>query len=564
MVKKRVKTPKPIRASQIRVKKEERGDEDIPEQGQVQLGIDAADLENLTLSADLKTNLAVVKKFIGASDDVIFHEFQIGKEKKLDAAFIFIDGLADKATIDNDLLRPLLLELPLLIDDCWDVGRAGAAERIKSRFLAIREIREDNYFENIIESILDGEGILLFDGCSTALIAGVKGWEHRAVSEPMTEKNVRGPQDAFNEVLRTNTALIRRRVKDHNLVIRSLKIGKRSKTVISLAYIKDVVNPALVKEVEYRLEQIDTDSILESGYIEQYIEDNPYSPFPQIQYTERPDKVAAALLEGRVAIITDGTPNVLIVPTVLSNFWTAAEDYYERWLSANLLRLFRTINILIAIILPSLYIAIVTYHQEMLPTPLAFSVAGARQGIPFPAFVEALVMEVALELLREAGIRLPGVIGQTIGIVGGIILGQAAVSAGVVSPLMIVIVALTAIGSFSVPSYSAGISLRILRFPLMILGAMLGLYGVMFGVIIILIHLVTLSSFGIPYLAPLTPARLNALKDTAIRMPLWAMEKRPTYLRNKDNKRQSSITSYFEKRIGKSAKKKSQKGEEKE
>lgn len=556
MVKKRVKTPKPIRTSRIRVKEEERGNEDITEQKQIQLDVNSENLEQLTLSIDLKMNLAILQKILGESDDVIFHEFQIGKDVKLDVSLVFIDGLADKAVVDGDILAPLLIEVPKIIDDCWEIGRAGAAEKIKSRFLTIREVREENYFGNLVEACLDGDGILLIDGCSTALIAGVKGWEHRNVSQPINERNVRGPQESFNEVLRSGIALLRRKIKDPNLTIKTQVIGKRSKTAVSVVHIKDITNPALLQEVDKRLSQIDTDSILESGYIEQYIEDNPFSPFPQIQYTERPDRVAAALLEGRIAIMVDGTPNVLIIPAVLSNFWTAVDDYYERWMAANLFRTFRTINILVAVILPSLYIAITTYHQEMLPTPLAFSVAGARQGLPFPAFVEAIIMEIALELLREAGLRLPGVIGQTIGIVGGIILGQAAVTAGIVSPLMIVIVALTAIGSFSIPSYSAGISLRILRFPLMILAAMLGLYGIMFGVIIILIHLITLSSFGIPYLSPITPTNLNSLKDTAIRTPLWAMRFRPKHLKTKDDTRQAVKTSYFEKQIKKGEKKK--------
>jgi spore germination protein len=291
--------------------------------------------------------------------------------------------------------------------------------------------------------------------------------------------------------------------------------------------------------VKERIDNIDIDAIMESGYIEQLIEDSWRSPFPQMQHTQRPDVVAAALYEGRVAVVVDNTPFVLLVPATIVTLIQSAEDYYERPFITAAVRLLRLGAMIMSLVLPSLYIAVTSYHPGMLPTDLALYVAGSRANVPFPAFIEAFIMEAALELLREAGIRLPGPIGSTIGIVGGLVLGQAAVEAGIVSPLMVIVVALTAIAGYSSPSYSLAISYRLLRFVMMAFAAVLGLYGVIWVVLAILIHLCNLKSFGVPYLTPFvaTETAVKDFKDVFIRVPLRYMKSRPQYLRPGDSTR---------------------------
>ena len=330
--------------------------------------------------------------------------------------------------------------------------------------------------------------------------------------------------------------MIRRYIRDPNLRFKTYQVGRRSKKDLVLSYIDGIVNPDIVKEVNRRLETIDMDDAPESGYIEEWIEDSFLSPFPQVLNTERPDKVAAALLEGKVAILLDGTPFVLIAPATLGNTLQSPEDYYERWTIGTLLRALRYLAAFIAMFLPALYIALVSFHPGMIPSDLAFSIAASREGVPFPAYVEALLMALTMELLREAGTRLPTPIGQTIGIVGGLVIGEAAVSAGLVSPAMVIVVALNAIASFSLPSYSVAISFRILLFGMMLAAATFGLYGIILSYIMLNVHLVNLKSFGVPYTTPFAPNFLSDWKDLILRAPITTIKRRPTYMQPLDKK----------------------------
>jgi hypothetical protein len=392
------------------------------------------------------------------------------------------------------------------------------------------ELKEIENMDDVMSGFLSGDTAVLFEGCTKALLIGTKGWATRGISVPDTESTIRGSKEGFTETIRINTSMVRRRLRSNKLKIEARKIGKQTQTDVSVLYIDGIVNPEIVKEVHKRLDKIkEVDSILESGCIEQYIEDNPWSPFPQMQYTERPDKVVAYLLEGRVVIMIDGTPQCLIVPALFVQFLQSPEDYYERILVGTAVRWIRYLGVFTALTLPALYIAITTYHPEMIPTPLAITIAGTREGVPFPALVEALIMEISLELLREASIRLPGAVGGTLGIVGALIVGQAAVEARLVAPVMVVVVALTAIGSFVVPSFAAAIPFRLVRFPLMIIAAVLGIYGVMLGWIAVLIHMISLKSFGFPYMAPLAPLRVSELKDALVRGPRWQMMTMPQF-----------------------------------
>ena len=488
------------------------------------------------LSIDLEENLARLKEIVGQSDDVVFRRFKIGNVSELDATVIYIDGMVSKDQLQRDLLSPLMLFARQTYRAEWNTGIRGF-DAVLNHLLAVVEVKEITTIRECAEGVLHADAVLLLDGVRKAILLGLKTWEHRGVSEPSTEQVVRGPKDGFNELFKTNIALIRRRVKSPYLRVKFARIGRRTQTDMAILYEENLADPSLIEEVYKRLSYIDVDAILDTGYIEQYIEDNPWSPFPQVQFTERPDRVAAALLEGRVALVVDGTPFVLLVPAIMSSFLPTPEDHYERWLLMSFVRLIRTASILIAVLLPAFYVAIVTHHQEMIPTRLAIAIASAREGIPFPAMAEAIVMELTFEILREGGIRVPGAIGQTIGIVGGIIIGQAAVSAGLISPIMVIVVALTAIGSFAIPAFNVGLSLRLLRFPLIILAGAFGIYGVFAGIILISLHLVTLKSFGVPYMAPLAPMDNRALGDTLVRLPLWMLKHRPRMFKPGDEQR---------------------------
>ena len=498
------------------------------------------------INKDLQENLAILKKMFD-SDDVLCREFTIGSANQLPAALIYIDELVSRDAMQRDGMTNMMLRAKEVLSPAVSTPD-GIKRLITENLLAMIELKEVRTYPKVVETVLGADAILLVDGLDIALDLGVKSWEHRGIGEAGNENSIRGPREAFNEVMKTSVALIRRRVKDPTLRVKLSKLGHRSLTDVAVLYIESVANPVLVHEVKRRLQLIGTEAIIDSSYVEQFMQDSPYSPFPQLQWTERPDRASAGLLEGRIVIICDGSPNALIAPATLPNFLPAPEDYYERWILSSFIRFVRTFSILNSVLLPALYISVINFHQELLPTNLALTIAGSRAGVPFAALLEALLMEFTFELLREAGLRLPTALGSTIGIVGGIIIGQAAVSANLVSPIMVVVVALTAIGSFAIPSYSVATSLRFLRFPLLLLAGAFGLYGVTAGVILILLHLVTLKSFGVPYLSPLAPLTLSGLTDTIVRTPIWTHQYRPLFFRPKDVRRSKPKPSYYQNR----------------
>lgn len=490
------------------------------------------DQKEMKLTRHLRDNLESMKEAIGHSPDVIFHSFKIGYSD-WKAAVVYVDGLIDKETLHQHVIEPLIHDRAFL---------DGTIERVKSSILdhmiTVTQVKETSEANDCILEVLSGNAVLFLDRIEGGLILGTSGWESRSVDEPVTEALVRGPRDGFVETLRTNTALLRRRIKDPNFTMVSYKVGRRSQKDLVLVYIKGLTNQELVDEVKRRVEGIDIDEVPESGYVEQLIEENYLSPFPQVQNTERPDRVVSALMEGRAALLLDGTPFALIVPVTFSILMTSPEDYYERWLPGSLIRLMRYFAAFMALFLPALYIALISYHHGLIPTKLVLSVASGREGVPFPSIIEGLIMEITIEILREAGVRLPKPVGQAIGIVGGLVIGQAAVQAGIVSPIMVIVVALTAISSFAFPQYGAGIAIRILRFGMMLAASVLGLYGIILVYVVINVHLVKLKSFGVHYLAPFTPFRLADWKDLFIRVPLMMMKTRPIMNKTQNRKRQ--------------------------
>lgn len=478
------------------------------------------------LSIHMETNLNKLQETLGQSDDFIIREFSYEGNRQQKAALIFFDGLISNEVIDERILKTLMYSIQHSTQSIFSPQEA--AKHFKQAVLPIGDVKESNEWRELVKHILVGDAILVIDGCTEALILSAKGYEKRSIQEPMTESVVRGPRDSFTENLRTNTVLIRRRLRDPDLRIKTMTIGTRSHTDIAIVYLEGVADENIVQEVEERIKEIEIDGVISTGYIEQFIEDSHWSPFPLIQNTERPDKATANLLEGKVVIIADGSPFALIAPAVLTQFYQSPEDYYERFLISSLIRLLRVLAMSISLLLPSLYIAFSSFHPEMIPSKLVIAMAAGRATVPFPSAVEALVMELSIEILREASVRLPGPIGPTVGIVGALVIGEAAVQAGIVSPIMVIVVALTTIGSFAAPSYNAAIALRMLRFPLMLLAAVLGLYGIMLFIILIVIHLCSLKSFGVPYLAPLTPSNLAGIGDTFLRAPLYRMKNRPS------------------------------------
>ena len=490
------------------------------------------------LTVKLTDNLNRLKTIFINCSDIVFREFDFAQNQNIQLALVYTDGLADKKQVSDQIMKALSLEVPQAILG-QKISKSQSLDFIRDRGLCIHQIKETNSLKDVVHAILSGDTILLVDGHATAIINGARGWETRSITESEAEPTVRGPREAFVENLRVNTSLLRRKIKNPNLKIEMLKLGEVTNTDIAIAYIKGIVSYKLVNEVKSRLERIKIDAILETGYIEELIEDNPLSPFPTINHTEKPDKVAALLLEGRIAIMVDGTPFVLTVPNLFIEYFQAPEDYYERSLISSLIRLLRFFALFASLILPSFYIAVISFHHELLPTTLLLSIAAQHEAVPFPVFVEVLIMELSFEVLREGGVRLPRAIGQAISIVGALVIGEAAVSAGLVAPSTVIVIAFTGISSF-VFFYSLSLSIRMLKFLLLALTATLGLFGLITGIAIIGIHLCSIRSFGIPFLYPLVPINTDDLKDTVYRLPWWAMNTRPRLMAKKNLRRQKS------------------------
>ncbi|RZT23742.1 spore germination protein [Fictibacillus sp. BK138] len=489
------------------------------------------------LSTELDQNVQYIRQTFGNSSDLSFSDFELGHKK---AVLVYLNGLVDKMIISHffeNISRPeFLIEHSEFLTE-----KVEASDFMKQFFAPANKVNEIQLYKEVVTAILAGNAVLLVDSISHALVINAKGWRDRDVSESATENVVRGPKEAFTENIQTNTALVRRKIKDPRLWLEKKEIGNITQTSVSVMYIHSIANDKIVKEVHERLDKIDIDGILESNYIEEFIQDEVYTPFPTVFNTERPDVVAAALLEGRIAIFIDGTPFVLLVPALFTHFFQAAEDYYQRWDISTLLRLLRVTAYFISLLGPSAYIAVINFHQEMLPTPLLISLAAQREGVPFPALIEALIMEVTLEILREAGLRLPKAIGQTVSIVGALVIGQAAVEAGIISAAMVIVVSITAISNFILPAYNMGIAVRILRFLFMFLAGSFGLYGIAAGIFALALHLCSLRSFGIPYMEPLAPYIASDMKDTLWRKPRWKLVTRPRLI-NQTNIVRENVT----------------------
>lgn len=470
------------------------------------------------LKTNLRESLNYLKKTFGCSEDLITREIEVAGRR---LALVYLETMVDRDVIQRDIL-PSLMRLSFQGLSFTETQLL----RLIRENLPIGNMKEYSLWQDVLYGLLAGQVALLMEGSNLALLLGADSWEKRAVTEPEIETVIRGPREGFTEDLPTNMSLIRRRLRTPKLRFETFYLGRTTHTRVVLSYLEGLALETVLTELRSRLKRIDIDGILESGYIEELIEDSPFSPFPQFSRTERPDRVVADILQGRIAILTDGSPFVLTVPV---NFFTelqAPDDLYERWVSS-VIRIFRFLALFLALLLPSLYVAATTFHHEMIPTTLAVAIAAQRERVPYPAFVEALLMQIIFEILVEAGVRLPRPVGQAVTIVGALVIGEAAIRAGLASPAMVIVVSLTAISSFTNPTFGLGTAIRLLRLPMIFLAGSLGLFGIFTGMLAILIHLVTLRSVGLPYLAPLAPFIWEDQKDIIFRAPWWAMLSRP-------------------------------------
>lgn len=483
------------------------------------------------LSKKLEKNLEQVHRVLGDSGDVKVHRFALGNAAGRKAALFYIDGLVNLQLITDTILAPLMVL-------SWDEdARPLSMDTLRFHMLFSSDITQEDDLDTLIDGCLQGDTVLLVDGLDQGLIITTKGWDKRSVTEPQSESVVRGPREGFTENLRTNTALMRRRIKSPQLRMDHMVIGQKTRTDVCVVYIDGVADPGVVDTLKKRLQAIQIDSVLDTGYLEQYIEDAPFSPFATVAYSEKPDVAAGRILEGRVGIIADGSPFVLTVPMLFIESFQSGEDYYVRTFYASMIRILRFIAFFISVFAPAIYIALTTFHQELIPTTLLFTIASAREGTPFPSFIEAAVMVFSYEILREAGVRLPRPVGQAISIVGALIMGDAAVSAGIVGAPMVITIAITAVAGFVVPDQNNAASP--LRIGAMLMATVLGGYGITIFFLWLLIHLASLKSFGVPYFSGFAISR--DLEDSFVRMPLWSMIKRPRHIAEGDIVRRRGI-----------------------
>ncbi|GIN92621.1 spore germination protein [Siminovitchia terrae] len=482
--------------------------------------------DDSSISPSLEEVKTAFDDHFGHQNDVIYRNFIIQNMDDRKAMLVFMKDITNQDWISQQIIKPLSE-----VEYKQEYPGKGVMTSIKERVLTTGDIVVVDNLVKAFDELLSGKAILFLGDETSALAISVSDWESRSVEEPTSQTVVRGPREGFTESLSKNKALLRKRIQSHQFRIETSRVGEITQTNVSIAFIEGIAEESIINEVKKRINDIHIDGVLESNNIEELIQDQAFTPFPTVANSERPDVVAAALLEGRVAILVDGTPFALMVPVVFMQFFQTPEDYSSRAVEASFLRIMRHASLLITLLVPSIYIALTTFHQEMIPPKLLTGLAAQREGVPFPAFVEALFMELTFEILREAGIRMPKSVGQAVSVVGAIVIGQAAVEADFVSAAMVIVVSITAIASFVMPSYNLGNSVRMLRFFIMICAASFGFFGIMLGLFSIIVHLCSLRSFGVPYMAPMAPFNLKDQKDTFVRMPRTTFSSKGEILR---------------------------------
>ena len=485
------------------------------------------DFSNIKLVSSLDENIKIIKNIFINDTTIIYRELSFGKPASTKCMLIYIDGMANTQVINENIIKPILLS------DISDINNSNIMDVLMQKVLLTGDNKKTDLVDDIISGIIYGKTMLFIDGFAEVIIIDTIGWETRSISEPQAETIVRGPREGFTESMNLNLSLLRRRIINPNLKFEFMRIGKQTKTQICVCYIEGIAQEPIHEELMKRLNSIDIDGILDSGYIEEMIKDAPYSPFRTIINTERPDVVAGKLLEGRFAVICDGSPIVLTLPSIFVEVFQSNEDYYDNFLYSSFVRFLRWLCFFIGTSVSAIYVALVTFHQELLPTPLLISIYSARKGVPFPSIVEAMGMMMIFEILKEAGLRMPKHVGGAISIVGALVLGDAAVNARLVSAPIVMITAITGIASIMLPQVLGIVEIRII---FLLLSSFLGLYGYIFGVMGLVLHMMSIRSFGIPYMLNVPSFSTQDIKDTIIRAPWWNMYLRPKMF-SKNNKR---------------------------
>ena len=448
---------------------------------------------------------------------------RLGDERKVDCLIVYLEVAVSNMMLEDSVIGKL-------INHFWEIPPSQMKEFLKNNSLGISDVKELPTLEEAVEAMLAGNAVFFMDGYDRAVKIAGKGYPAMMVGKAETEKVLRGSKEGFTDSVKINSALIRKRVKDTRLKVVERQMGVRSNTMLQLLYVEDLVQEDLLSEIQRRLDQFEIDGIFDSGMVEQLTEEVWYSPFPQFQSTERPDRAAMELLEGRIVLLCDNSPMALLLPTTFHSFMTSSEDMYNRFEMVSFVRMLRYLAVLTAVLLPGLYLAVIRFHTQVLPANLILSFAEARAGVPFSSVVELVFLELSFELIREAGVRMPGPLGNAIGIVGGLIIGQASVTANVVSPIVVIIVALTALGSLAIPSEEFSAPFRLLKYLFLAAGGYLGLFGIVLGIYLVVSHLAGLLSFQVPYLTPFV--RKDGSADGGIlRRPLRKMNRRPVFAR---------------------------------
>lgn len=475
------------------------------------------------ISTSVRENEIYIRKRCENCADILIRPMRLGEETKIDCLIVYIEAAVSNMMLDDSALGKM-------INHFWEIPPEKIREYVQNNSLGIADVQKLETQEEVFGALLSGNAVFFIDGYDKAMKISSKGYPDMGVYQAESEKVLRGSKEGFSDSVKTNSALVRKRIRDTRMKVEEYQTGVRSNTVIQLLYMEDLVHEELLEQIKGRLQEYKIDGILDSGMLEQLTEEPWYSPFPQYQMTERPDRAALEILNGKIVLLCDNSPSALILPGSFSGFMESSEDWYHHFEMGTFLRILRYLALLAATLLPGLYLAVIRFHTQILPTNLLLSFAKARAGVPFSSVVELLILELAFELIREAGVRVPGSLGNAIGIVGGLIIGDAAVSANLVSPIVVMIVALTALGSMVIPDEEFASAFRLLKYGFLFLGGYLGIYGIVLGIYLTMSHLCGLLSFGVPYMIPFVKKEASRnVGDGILRIPFRSRKYRPIY-----------------------------------
>lgn len=483
------------------------------------------------ISKDIRVNEKHVRERLQDCGDIQIRRMRLGEERKVDCLMVYIEVATSNMMLEDSALGKM-------IGHFWEISPAQIQEFVEYNSLGIADVKKLTDMEQVFTGVLSGDAVFFMDGFDQAMKISSAGYPSMGVTEVEMEKVLRGSKEGFSDSVKTNSALIRKRLRDTRLKVVEFYIGERSHTLVQMVYMEDLVREEFLEQVKERLEAFRIDGILDSGMLEQLTEDSWFSPFPQYQTTERPDRASKEILNGKVVLLCDNSPSALVLPGVFNSFMESSEDWYNRFEMASFLRALRYVALAAATLLPGLYLAVIRFHTQILPTNMILSFAQAREGVPFSSIAELVLLELSFELIREAGVRIPGALGNAMGIVGGLIVGSAAVEANLVSPIVVMVVATTALGSLAIPNEEFASAFRLLKYFFLFLGGYLGIFGIVIGVYLTVSHLAGLLSFGVPYLVPFVKyKRENGTGTGILRVPFRKRWKRPMYAKEDESVR---------------------------